>query len=54
VTCANTCPTHAISFPSLTYLHSLYKNREVMKQSRKELEEQRERYQIRAQQEIDR
>ena len=38
VTCANTCPTHAIGFPSLSYLHKIIKKEKVLDASRKELE----------------
>jgi len=37
VTCANTCPVHAISFPSLSYLHKIIKKRNVLAASRDEL-----------------
>jgi CDP-4-dehydro-6-deoxyglucose reductase, E3 len=37
VTCANTCPVHAISFPTLSYLHKLIKTRNVLKTARNEL-----------------
>jgi len=30
VTCANTCPTHAIGFPSLNYLHKIIKKGQVV------------------------
>jgi len=36
-TCANTCPMHAISFPSRSYLHKLIKKRDVINASKKEL-----------------
>ena len=44
VTCANTCPTHAISFPPLTYLHKQYKPKNVIKNSRKEVQEKKPQY----------
>jgi len=44
VTCANTCPTHAISFPSLTYLHKQYKPKNVIQNSRKEIQEKKAQY----------
>ncbi len=47
VTCANTCPTHAIAFPSLTYLHSMYKGHNVLNVSRSELDEKRDKYYVR-------
>lgn len=37
VTCANTCPVHAISFPPLAYLHKVIKKRNVLAASRDEL-----------------
>ncbi len=37
VTCANTCPTHAIGFPPLSYLHKIMKEENVMQHSKKEL-----------------
>lgn len=42
VTCANTCPTHAISFPPLSYLHRIIKRRGLLTTSRKELKDNRE------------
>lgn len=44
VTCANTCPTYAIAFPPLSYLHKLYKEKGVLAASRIELEENRDKY----------
>ena len=46
VTCENTCPTRAISFPTMTYLHKLYKKNPVIQVSRKELEDNRDKYAI--------
>jgi CDP-4-dehydro-6-deoxyglucose reductase len=43
VTCANTCPVHAIGFPPLSYLHGIIKKEQVLTRSRKELESSRER-----------
>jgi len=37
ITCANTCPVHAISFPPLSYLHKIIKKRNVLATSRNEL-----------------
>ena len=37
VTCANTCPAHAISFPPLSYLHKIIKKENVLTTSRNEL-----------------
>jgi len=37
VTCANTCPAHAISFPSLSYLHMIIKKQKVLASSKEEL-----------------
>ena len=39
VTCANTCPVHAISFPSLSYLHKIIKKKNVLNTSRNELKD---------------
>ena len=38
VTCANTCPVTAISFPSLSYLHKILKSNKVISTSKKELD----------------
>jgi len=38
VTCANTCPSYAISFPSLSYLHKIIKAKKVISTSRNEIE----------------
>jgi len=43
VTCANTCPVHAISFPPLSYLHKVIKKRNVLAASRDELKKSAER-----------
>ena len=43
VTCANTCPVYAISFPSLSYLHKIIKKKNVLTTSRNELKDNRER-----------
>ncbi|MEM3577341.1 MAG: ferredoxin family protein [Candidatus Bathyarchaeia archaeon] len=43
VTCANTCPTHAISFPPLSYLHKVIKQKKVLAKSSEELKENMER-----------
>lgn len=43
VTCANTCPVHAISFPSLSYLHKIIKKRDVLTTSKKELKDSADR-----------
>jgi CDP-4-dehydro-6-deoxyglucose reductase len=37
VTCANTCPVHAIGFPPLSYFHKIIKKRNVLATSRDEL-----------------
>lgn len=42
VTCANTCPVHAISFPPLSYLHRIIKKKNVLNSSRKELKDNKE------------
>jgi len=44
VTCANTCPQHAISFPSLSYVHGLMKAHKLLQKAREELNAGRERY----------
>lgn len=44
VTCANTCPQHAISFPSLSYVHRLIKEHHLIKKSREKLSNSREEY----------
>jgi len=44
VTCANTCPQHAISFPPLSYVHRLIKGHHLMKHAQKVLQENREQY----------
>lgn len=38
VTCANTCPTHAIGFPSLSYLHKIIKEEKVVQYCKKEVD----------------
>lgn len=43
ITCVNTCPAHAISFPSLSYLHKLIKKRNVLAASRDELKKSADR-----------
>jgi len=37
VTCANTCPVHAISFPPLSYLHKIIKKQKILALTREEL-----------------
>jgi len=37
VTCANTCPAHAISFPPLSYIHKTIKKQKILTTSRREL-----------------
>ena len=44
VTCANTCPTHAIGFPSLSYLHKMIKEEKVIQRSKKALENKEQDY----------
>jgi NAD-dependent dihydropyrimidine dehydrogenase PreA subunit len=44
VTCANTCPTYAISFPSLSYLHKVIKSYKIISNSKKELESMKKEY----------
>jgi len=43
VTCENTCPVQAISFPPLSYLHKIIKKRNVIATSRDELKKSAER-----------
>jgi len=43
VTCANTCPVHAIGFPPVSYIHGIIKKEQVLTRSRKELDSSRER-----------
>ncbi len=43
VTCANTCPVHAISFPPLSYLHKIIKEKKVLTTSRDELKKSADR-----------
>ena len=43
VTCANTCPVHAIGFPSLSYLHKIIKKRKVLATSRNEIKKSADR-----------
>ena len=43
VTCANTCPVHAISFPPLSYVHKMIKKRNVLAASRDELKKSADR-----------
>ena len=43
VTCANTCPVHAIGFPPLSYLHKIIKKKNVLNTSRNELKDNKER-----------
>jgi len=44
VTCANTCPQHAISFPPLSYVHRLIKGHHLVKHAQKALNENREQF----------
>ena len=44
VTCANTCPAFAISFPSLSYLHKIIKTKKVISTSRNKLESKKKEY----------
>jgi len=44
VTCANTCPAYAISFPPLSYLHKIIKINKVISVSKKELGSHRGEY----------
>lgn len=46
VTCANTCPTHAIGFPPLNTVHKIMKDAKVIQHSRKEIEERREEFSV--------
>ena len=44
VTCANTCPAYAISFPSLSYLHKVIKKQNVLTVSRSEIKDNETKY----------
>lgn len=44
VTCANTCPQHAISFPSLSSVHKLIKEHKLIQKAREELNAGKEKY----------
>jgi len=44
VTCANACPSHAISFPPLSDVHKLIKKNDLIKKSREELNNNKEKY----------
>ena len=44
VTCANACPSRAISFPPLSYVHRLIKDNDLIRKSREELNKNREKY----------
>ncbi len=46
VTCANTCPIHAIGFPSLSCLHKMMKEGGVIKHSIKELKKRKNEFGI--------
>ena len=46
VTCANTCPTHAIGFPPLSYVHKIMKDPRVIQYSRKEMERRRKEFSV--------
>lgn len=47
VTCANTCPQHAISFPPLSYVHRLIKENHLMKHAKNVLANNRDKYAFR-------
>jgi CDP-4-dehydro-6-deoxyglucose reductase len=47
VTCANTCPAHAISFPPLSRIHKIIKKRNVLATSKRELEDNADRVRYR-------
>jgi CDP-4-dehydro-6-deoxyglucose reductase len=40
VTCQNTCPGFAISFPSISYLHQIIKAKKVIQYTRNKIKEQ--------------
>ncbi len=44
ITCANTCPQHAISFPPLSYVHRLIKERHLLKEAKATLDANRGKY----------
>ncbi len=41
ITCENTCPTYAIHFPSLSYLHKIIKENKIISVAKEELKEKR-------------
>ena len=45
-TCSNTCPTHAISFPPMSYIHRLIRDKEIIAKTRRELESNVEKWTI--------
>ncbi len=47
VTCANACPSRAISFPPLSYVHRLIKENDLIKKSREELNNNKDKYEKR-------
>ena len=44
VTCFNTCPQHAISFPSVSAVHKLIKGHKLIQKAREELECNKEKF----------
>lgn len=44
VTCFNTCPQHAISFPSLSTVHKLIKEDKLIRTAREELDGNKEKF----------
>ena len=46
VTCANTCPRHAISFPPLSYVHRHIKGQHLVRQARNVLDNNRGKYEL--------
>ncbi len=42
--CMVACPSHAISFPPLSYVHRLIKEKYLIKKSREELNNNKEKY----------
>jgi CDP-4-dehydro-6-deoxyglucose reductase len=46
-TCENTCPQHAISFPSMPYLHKMMKKRGLIQRSKKDLASNKAKYEPR-------
>jgi CDP-4-dehydro-6-deoxyglucose reductase len=46
VTCFNTCPQHAISFPSVSTIHKWIKKHKLIQKTREELDSNREKFEL--------